>query len=370
MRDPVDYFILAAEASGDLLGFHLMQQLMQTHPHVKIAGVFGPKMRQLGFTQVLGIEDFQVMGFIDVFKNLKKLIRSFFFLRNFLLKNPPQKLILIDYPGFNLRLAKSLKKHKFPSPIIQYVCPSIWAWKYNRVHFLKRWIDEVWCLFPFEPLYLSKAGVNCRYVGHPLFKALDFPKASLPERSPLILIFPGSRSSEIKKNLTIMLEAALETSEDYKIGISAASPEALQLIETKKAAYSSSRLFIFPSEENSMLMEQASIAIATSGTITLELALHHLPTLVCYKLSLFDHLLAKYFLKIHLPFYCIVNFLALEEIFPEFYGYHLSKDLLSASIQKYLSSFSHLEDMYSKTFILQRLLKTSEESACVSGLLK
>lgn len=357
MNETPDYFIFAGESSGDLLGFHLMQDLIQKNPRVKIEGVFGPNMRLLGVKSLLTTEDFQVMGFIDVIKNLKLLIKHFYFLKKHLLKNPPKQLILIDYPGFNLRLAKSLKKSSFPSIIIQYVCPSIWAWKYKRVHFLKRWIDEVWCLFPFETLYLQKALVKSRYVGHPLLRALDFPKASFDQRGPLILIFPGSRQNEIERNLSLQLETALTTPDNYKIGISASNLLNLKKIEKTLEKFSSQRIFIFPSKENSMLMEQASLALATSGTITLELALHHLPTFVCYKISRLDYLIAKYVFNIQLPFYCIVNFLAQEEIFPEFYGPNISKEILSQKINQILSCSISLEKMYNKTLMIEKFFQ-------------
>jgi lipid-A-disaccharide synthase len=358
MSDSIDYFIFAGESSADLLGFHLMQDLLLENPQVKIQGVFGPKMRSLGFKCLLPSEDFQVMGFIDVLKHLKPLIRHFYFLKKHLLKTPPRQLILIDYPGFNLQLAKCLKQANFPSKIIQYVCPSIWAWKPRRVHFLKRWIDEVWCLFPFEPLYLEKANIQSRYVGHPLAKALDFPKISLQERGPLILVFPGSRQSVIQRNLPLQIEAALSSPQEYKIGISAASTDCARSIEKILLNYPPHRIFIFSSNENYMLMEQATFALATSGTITLELALHHVPTFVCYHISRLDYWMAKYVFNIYLPFYCIVNFLCLEEIFPEFYGPNISKEILTKKMEQILTSQENLEAMYKKTFVIEKLLKS------------
>lgn len=363
MSDAIDYFIFAGESSADSLGFHLMQDLLKENPQVKIEGVFGPKMRSLGFKSLLPSEDFQVMGFLDVLKHLKPLIKHFYFLKKHLLAQPPKTLILIDYPGFNLRLAKSLKQSKFPSTIIQYVCPSIWAWKPRRARYLKRWIDEVWCLFPFEPLYLQKAHVKSRYVGHPLARSLDFPKVSLEQRGALILIFPGSRQGVIERNLALQLEAALSAPEEYKIGISAASPACAQIIERVLLNYPHPRLFVFSSKENSMLMEQATFALATSGTITLELALYHVPTVVCYTISYLDYLMAKYVFNIELPFYCIVNFLCLEEIFPEFYGPKISKEVLTQKIQHLLTSPASLEALYKKTFVIEKLLRSSKHRA-------
>jgi lipid-A-disaccharide synthase len=349
MSDQLDYFIFAGEPSGDLLGYHLMQELICHNPTAKIEGVFGPKMRLLAYPCVMHAEDFQVMGFIDVIKNLRRLIKNFVFLKKHLLKNPPKHIILIDYPGFNLRLAKSLKKAKCPSKICQYVCPSVWAWKYNRVKFLKKWVDLVACLFPFEPMYLEKAEVPCTYVGHPLAKALQSPKLPYASRSPILLIFPGSRKGEIERNLRLQVQTALTSAEQYRIGISCANDLHRPCIENILKDLPQSRLFIFPPAENSMLMEQASLALATSGTITLELALHHLPTIVCYQISRIDYYLAKYFFDIRLPFFCIVNFLMMEEVFPEFYGKNLSVNKLSAKLLELLNSSESSQAIYEKT---------------------
>lgn len=365
MSNSPDYFIFAGEASGDLLGYHVMQEILDKHPQAVIQGVFGPKMRSFGFQPIMDTEAFHVMGFIDVIKNMKRLIKAFYYIRNHLLAHPPKHLILIDYPGFNLRLAKSLKKQGFPSPITQYVCPSIWAWKYSRVKHLKCWVDQVGCLFPFETLYLKHAKAQGSYVGHPLAKISLLPKISFENKSPLILIFPGSRRGEILRNLSIQIEAALAAPSEYSIGISAATPELAHLIEKQLTQLQQERIFVFPSKENAMLMEQASCALATSGTITLELALYHLPTLVCYKLSWLDYLAAKYIFDINLPFYSIVNFLAQKPIFPEYYGPRLCSKKLGEDLINLINSKEALKKMYLDTFLIENILKQPAEASII-----
>ena len=346
MDNQLDVFIFCGEASGDLLGAELIEHLLCVNPHLKIGGVTGHKMNSYPIESLLSVEDFQVMGFIDVFKSLPRLISQFFVVRNHILSTHPKYVILVDYPGFNLRLAKSLKKNGCQSTIIQYVCPSVWAWKKNRLHTMKKYIDHVWTLFSFESFYLESYKIPHTFIGHPLEKKI--PNTTKKRAENLLLIFPGSRKKELERNFTIQFEALLPFIDDYRIGISYLSQEDMEWMRSQIKT-PSQNVFFFNEESKYKLMEEATLALATSGTITLELALFQVPTVVNYKLSVFDSFLDKYIFNISLHYYCIVNFVCLKKIFPEFYSHKLRSEDLYNEIASLLSNKELLEEISMST---------------------
>jgi lipid-A-disaccharide synthase len=344
-----DFFIFAAEASGDLLGADLIENLLKTSSF-SIQAVAGEKMRSFKVDCFIASEEFHVMGFLDVLKNLKKLWQLFKKIKLHLLENPPRVLVLIDYPGFNLRLAKALKKNGFPSPIIQYVCPTIWAWKKNRFYTLEKYFDHIFCLFPFEPKIFEKSHVKAIYVGHPLLKKIK--KNPGDPKKTIISIFPGSRESVVKRNLPLQLEVAKQASQ-RKLGISYSSEKIKQILEAEIKKRKIKNCFFFPSKLNHHYMLKSIGALSTSGTINLELALLHVPSLIFYKTSWFDYLIAKYIFKIKLPFYCIVNIVAGKQIYPEFYGFRPDKKK-ACFILKEINDKKICEENYRKETYLFR----------------
>ncbi len=148
-------FIFAGEKSGDLHGGHLLRELFTTHPHLHISGVGGPSMRAQGLKCFLSMEDFQVMGFVDVFFALPRLARQFYLIKNFILREQPPIVLLIDYPGFNLRLAASLRKAGFQGHICHYICPSVWAWGKKRIPHMARTLDTLFSILPFEKSFTT-----------------------------------------------------------------------------------------------------------------------------------------------------------------------------------------------------------------------
>jgi lipid-A-disaccharide synthase len=324
------YFIFAGEASGDVHGSLLMQALKKSSSP-SFLGVGGPLMRQQGIEGPLQMEDFQVMGFSDVMLSLPKLGRQFFEVRNFILDKEPQGVILIDYPGFNLRLAKSLRKSGFKGKIIQYICPSVWAHGKGRIQTMSQTLDLLLTVYPFESACFTHTPLKVKYIGNPLVQAISNysydpiwkKRVGLEENKPILALFPGSRKGEIERNMPQQLEAAAKLQRDYpelQLALSCAQNKLQPTLERTIRNSSISRFTLVPRTFSYELMRDSRLAMAKSGTVTLELALHECPTLVLYQLTSLNYYIAKYMLRLNIPHYCIVNILANKSIFPELIG--------------------------------------------------
>ncbi|HLB52879.1 MAG TPA: lipid-A-disaccharide synthase [Chlamydiales bacterium] len=328
----MDLFLLAAEPSGDSLGAELVKALLDARPHLQIAAMAGPKLRALPIQSLFPMEKLQVMGFVDVFFSFPSLWKTFYEVRNAILKLNPKAVLLIDYPGFNLRLEASLRKKGYQGKLIHYAAPSVWAWGKKRIPKMAKHLDLLLTLFPFEKTCFASTPLRVEYAGHPLSKLSLLPK----KEEPLLALFPGSRKAEIERTFPIQLEAAKKLQAlhpDLNIGVSIASKSIEPLILTilQKANIT---CHIFPPEQKQTLLQSARVAIAKSGTITLELALCQVPTLVTYGVSPLDRFIVQKILSIDLPFYCIVNILLSKEVFPEFFGPNLRIDHLFPALQR------------------------------------
>nr|NGX31749.1 Lipid-A-disaccharide synthase [Chlamydiota bacterium] len=280
-----------------------------------LVGVGGPLMRKARLKCIEKMESFEIMGFSEVFFSFFKLLKKFFFLRDAILDLNPDVIILIDYPGFNLRLAKTLRKQGFRGKIVQYVCPSIWAHGQKRKKILERYFDHVFCILPFEPKLFRKTRAS--FVGHML--AHTIKKAKI-KRQNFLALFPGSRRREIEKNLPLQLEVAKQTKQP--IYISTANPQIKAQIKAVLKQHHIKATLV-PFEKRYKLMQQCKKALATSGTVNLELALLSTPTLVCYKVTPLEKWIIKHFIKPKVKYFSLPNLIMNKQIFPEFYGTHL-----------------------------------------------
>lgn len=326
------YFIFAGEASGDLHGSHLIHRLRSLEAHAcHFSGVGGPAMRQEGLELILEMEQFQVMGFSDVLWSLPRLYKQFFFVRQAILTGQPDCVILIDYPGFNLRLARSLRQQGYKGKIVHYICPTIWAHGHKRIQTMVQTLDLLLTIYPFEPRYFSHTSLSVKYVGNPLIENIKTysydeqwkEKVKIPPSCALIAIFPGSRLGEIHRNLPQQLEAVAQLIKEgasVHVALSCSQDHLMDEIKKITSKYESDltgALSFVPRQFSYELMRDCHIALAKSGTVTLELALHHCPTVVSYQPSTLNYLMAKYILRLQLPYYCIVNILGNRMIFPE-----------------------------------------------------
>ncbi|MEI8365370.1 MAG: lipid-A-disaccharide synthase [Parachlamydiaceae bacterium] len=347
--NPKHIFVFAGEPSGDLLGEGLVCALKKQQPDLRIDGVAGPRMRAAHISGPLVMEDFAVMGFSDVLRSLPRLYWQFLTVRRTILNSTPDAVVLIDYPGFNLRMAKSLRAKNYQGKIIQYVSPSVWAWGPERAVEMGKSYDLLMTIYPFEKAYFSKTPLKVCYVGSPVKEKIavysyqDKWKSalSIPESPHLIALFPGSRAGEIARNLPLMLEAAslLKLKHPEAVfGISCATDSTRKKIQDiiNRFQVLKQAIFLVPGIYTYELMRDSRCALAKSGTVTLELALHCCPTVVIYQLTMLNRWYAKYIMKTNLPHYCIVNIFLGKEVFPEL----IKQGLTIGNIYK------HLENLY------------------------
>ena len=321
-----DLFIVAAEPSADLHGANLIQEILKIRPYLKIGAVAGPKMRSLPIKTFFPMENLSVMGFLDVLFELPKIIRQFFKIRTTLLKINPKAIVFIDYPGFNLRMEKSIRKKGYLGKIAHYISPTVWVWGKGRVEKLVKTVDLLLTFFPFERRYFAMTSLNVQYVGHPLIT--NIPKEAPSPRKKILALFPGSRKKEIERNFPLQLQTAkrlLALDPELKIGVSVANKEQEEQL---RYFIQDTSVLLYSPDRNYELMANAQIALATSGTVTLELALHGTPTIVHYAIHPIDLFIAQKILSINLPFYCIVNILVSQLIFPELFGPHFTEKQL------------------------------------------
>ena len=368
-----DLFIFAGEASGDLHGEKLLKALQQASPNLKVKGVGGPRMRKAGLDCFLPMEEFEVMGFIDILSSLPHLRRMFKKIREEILTAKPQAVLFIDYPGFNLRMARSLKKHKSSSKLLHFVCPSVWAWGKRRIPLMEKNLDKLMTLLPFEPELFSEHLLDVEYVGHPLITRIEShqydsnwrEQYGIAEDQTLLSLFPGSRQKELERNFPLQLKVAqkfLKDRKDAMLTISCSDEKFLPFLRK----HAGDQLKIIQPDHLYELMRASHLAIATSGTVTLELALHRVPTVVTYAITPLDTFLATQVFRINLPHYALPNVIAKDEVFPEFFGPQLTEESLTQALRELAASQLRRERLIRKCEWLKEHLgpkNASDEAA-------
>jgi len=333
MRQP-RIFISAGEPSGDILGAELIEELRRLWPTLEIFGICGPKMRAAGAEALFGIEELSVMGFVEVIKHLPFLKYLEFSLLEQLHRRQPDIAILIDYPGFHLRLADALRLQGVY--VIQYVAPQLWAWGEKRTETLRRVTDEVLGIMPFEKSFFLERSVRYRYVGTP---QVDRARDAVDDRArfylsnvPTVGFFPGSRASEIRRLLPKMLlirEELRRLHPELRFALSMAPHLKRELFESilgqslGEPLYTDEGLDVFCQDDTNFvrgqsihLMKTCDAALVTSGTATLECALTGTPMAVAYVMQPLSFQLAKRFVK--LPHISLVNLVAESALVREF----------------------------------------------------
>jgi lipid-A-disaccharide synthase len=341
-----ELFLFAGEPSADLCGAELILALKKQKPNLTIFGVGGPHMRKAGLNCIIPMEKFLVMGFVDVFFALPRIARLFFSLRSTILKERPKVALFIDYPGFNLRMEKSLRKKGFKGKLCHYICPSVWAWGKKRIPQMARTLDLLLCILPFEPALFADTPLRALFIGHPLIERLKhhpYKKERLfPADKRVVALFAGSRHKEIRRNLPLHLLVAKELSELYDnllFAISLPHPRFEEFIRAEiKKHHLEKQCELVPQEDSYDLMKECEMAIAKSGTVTLELALHCAPTVVTYAISPLDLFIAKDLLRIRLPHYSLANITAGRTLFPELIGPNFTREHLLNACHYFLKS--------------------------------
>ena len=312
------YYIIAGEASGDLHGSNLIKELREVDSLASIRCWGGDLMQQAGGELVKHYRDLAFMGFAEVIKNLGTIFRNFRFCKRDILQFQPDVIILIDYPGFNLRMAQWAKENNFK--VVYYISPQVWAWKENRVNNIKKYVDKMLVILPFEKDFYDKWDYKVEYIGHPLVQvvedALNQPQTNPLELSPInrhnvIALLPGSREQEVAKKLPVMLESS-KSFPDYTFIIAKATSLSDEFYNQYLKRYPHVRSI---RNRTYQLLMQAKAALVTSGTATLETALFGVPEVVCYKGSAISYQIAKRLVKI--KFISLVNLIMDKEVVKE-----------------------------------------------------
>jgi lipid-A-disaccharide synthase len=317
------YFIIAGEASGDLHASGLMAALKKKDPEAEFCFLGGNLMQAQGGRMVKHYKEMAFMGIIPVLLHLRTVLNNIKIARKEILSFRPDAVILVDYPGFNLKIAKFVKKNMLEVPVYYYISPKLWAWKEYRIKSIKKYVDKVYSILPFEIDFYKKYNYTVDYVGNPCVDAIEnrskknetFPlfvkRHQLPEK-PIIALLAGSRIQEIKSSLPIMLAAASQF-KDYQLIIAGAPAIDKTLYESLTERYQVTVIY----GETYEILQQATLAVVTSGTATLETALLSVPQVVVYKMSggkLF-HRFLKLFIKV--PYISLVNLIAGKELVKE-----------------------------------------------------
>jgi lipid-A-disaccharide synthase len=315
------YYIIAGEASGDLYGSNLVKELRLKDSKADIRAWGGDLMKKQGVDLVKHYKDHNYMGFLEVIRNLGTILKNISFCKQDIKAFSPDALILIDFPGFNMRIAKYFYQYSFP--VLYYIAPQVWAWKENRVEAIKKYVDKLYVILPFEKEFLKKHGVESNYMGHPLLEhILNFKDKESVSKSkfveehglevekPIISLLPGSRKQEIEKKLPVMLHAVSSYSEDFNIVI--AGMENFKNLYREITSNSNAKV-IYKDTYN--LLNNSNIALVTSGTATLETAFFNVPQIVCYKTSWLSYIIAKSLVKI--KYISLVNLIMDEEVVKE-----------------------------------------------------
>ena len=371
--------IVVGEVSGDTLGVQLMRSFREQGLDVEFEGIGGPQMIAEGFNSEYPMDILSVMGIVEVLKDIKKL----FAVRDGLVekweKDPVDIFIGIDAPDFNLRLSKNLKAKNLPIKTVQYVSPSVWAWRQGRVHGIKATIDLVLCLFPFEKNFYQKFQVPAVAVGHPLASQLPLQNSILEAKQELgldisqkhIALLPGSRRGEIERLGPLVLDAAQILQKkypDYHFIIPAINDARKQQIEGLLQNYPKALIDQIHLLENTdkeskigrQVMNAANIVALASGTATLEALLLHRPMVTFYKLNWLTYIIAKLMIKI--PYYSLPNIIAGKKVIQELIQSDATAEKLAAEIEKLMNQeTAQIQVMQLLTMHKQLLAGNSED---------
>ena len=350
------YYIIAGEASGDLHASNLMKALKKADSEADFRFWGGDLMQKQGGTMVKHYRDLAFMGFAEVLMNLRTILRNISFCKKDIEAYQPDVLLFIDYPGFNLRIAKWARKEGYKTHF--YISPQIWAWKENRIRDIQRDIDQMYVILPFEKeFYEDKHNYKVHFVGHPLIDAIadrppvneeTFRKKYQLDQRPVIALLPGSRKQEISKMLEIMLSIT-DDFPDYQFVIAGApsQEEAFyqQFIKRKNIHLIMNKTYD--------VLSLATAALVTSGTATLETALFKVPEVVCYKGNRISYEIAKRIIK--LDYISLVNLIMDREVVKELIQAEFNRKNLKLELQKILSE-KQRERIFSDYFELEQKL--------------
>jgi lipid-A-disaccharide synthase len=355
------YYIIAGEASGDLHGSNLIKSLGKLDDKIEVRAWGGDLMQDAGAKIVKHYRELAFMGFIEVVKNLGTILKNISFCKQDIIEFKPDVLILIDYPGFNLRIAKWAKSKGIK--VVYFISPQIWAWKENRINTIKSSVDKMLVILPFESAFYSKRNYMVDYVGHPLVEVVDSfiqnqntPRKNWESRS-IIGILPGSRKQEIKIKLPIMLEVAKQMPNLQFIVAKAPGIEDAFYEDFFKNYKNVSTL----KNQTYNLLYEAKAALVTSGTATLETALFGVPQIICYKGSSISYEIAKRIIKI--KYIGLVNLIMDKPVVKELIQHDLTTENIMTELNSILNNESKQHQIFEDYATLKKLLASGGDAS-------
>lgn len=344
------YYIIAGEASGDLHGSNLIKSLKMADPMANIRCWGGDLMKAEGGTLVKHYRETAYMGLFEVIAHAGAIKKNFDFCYADILEFLPDVVILIDYPGFNLRVAKFAKEHGIK--VFYYISPKVWVWKESRVKHIKKYVDRMFVIFPFEKdWYANRHQYEVYYAGNPLIDAIEDRKQTLMTREqfvskyklsnkPIVALLPGSRKQEVLRLLPIMT-SLIDKFPDYQFAIAATS--ALEEELYRKYMVNDNAAFVV--NETYEILQHAHAAVVASGTATLETALFNVPQVVCYRINTATFVIGRPFVPT--KYFSLVNIIMDEEIVKELLQYNLVRDITN-ELSRIMNDTTYREHMLSK----------------------
>jgi lipid-A-disaccharide synthase len=339
----VRFLVSAGEASGDMYAAGVVTKLSQRFPSAQFYGSAGPKLEQAGVNSVIDYSKLGVVGLAEVASHLPGIYREYRKLVRFVEEHPPDAAILTDSPDFHLRLARHLKRLKLP--IFYLVAPQVWAWRQRRVKTIRQLVDNLFCVFPFEEAWFRSHGVNATYIGHPLATTVKrklsrddfFNRHNLPRDSRLLVLLPGSRPGEAHRHLPVLLQAVAELRQRLALSVILATPQNFQarggLAFFKERIHASSIQIV--ENETWDCIGHADLALAASGTVTVEAAVLGTPMVTFYKVTPASWWAGRRLVKV--PFLSMVNLIAEREIVPELIQQDMTPAKISAAAEQLLT---------------------------------
>ncbi len=357
--------VIAGEASGDLHASKVICALKRLNPEIEVFGVGGENMKKCGVELIYDISEIAVIGFVDVFKGYVKFIELKNLCESVLLENKPSAVLLVDYPGFNLRFARFARKNGIK--VFYYIAPQVWAWGRGRIKILKRFVDKLFVIFKFEENFFKNYGVEAEFVGHPLLEEMAevekldvdllLPKYGIEPGKEIISFFPGSRVGEIKLMFKTMLEVGKVLKEKFGVEVVFSRAKTICEDEFFKIGGEDVKFFKFIDDPHALL-KMSKVAVVKSGTSSLEAGILGIPMIVCYKTSALNYFIGKLLVKkdviesIALP-----NIVLGKKVVPELIQNDFTVQRVLDFVKKYLEDEKFFNEVKCELLKIKEILK-------------
>ncbi len=358
------YYIIVGEASGDLHASNLIKHICSFDTNTQVRAWGGERMQEQGAEIVKNYKDLAFMGFVEVVCNLKTILTNIRFCKKDILSFQPDVVILVDYPGFNLRIAKFLKQQQIKT--FYYISPQIWAWHTSRIKQIKANVDKMFVILPFEKEFYASYNIDVCYQGHPLLDVVknnsidtNFIENNQLNSLPIIAILPGSRKQEIKNMLKVMVEVSKQI-KDFQFVIAG-----MAHLKNLYADVCKNKSIKIVFDQTYLLLAHSHAAMVTSGTATLETALFNVPQVVCYKGNYFSYLIAKHLIK-NIQYISLVNLIANKKIVKELIQNEMNNVLLYNELEKIIYNENLREEMRKEYKIMQKKLGNGNASYLIA----